>query len=176
MIGPVIAAAVIGVPLGLLAWWVRDRGDGSELEEEDPMRNVDAGALQSALGWPYFFGRGSPSTPWEDGPNGVDCSGFAQMALVKLGILSSDAGDRGARTLADDSDPLELGEQEPGDLAYYPGHVMVVISGPGADGHSEVMGASGGTSTTFGDDDGAYVKAFSSGAYRSDFVCYMRLR
>lgn len=178
---PALIAVIVGVPLGLLAYYVKNRGDNSALEDQEgplaPRDAVDvAGQLGDAVGWPYFFGRGTPATPWENGPEGVDCSGFAQMALVRLGILSDYATDRGARTLADDSDPLETGEQEPGDLAYYPGHVAVVISDPGEDGHSEVMCASG-HATTFGNlPDTECVKVYATALYRSDFVTYMRLR
>ena len=177
---PALLAVILGVPLALLAWYVRARGDGSEREDESELGEGTAAAaadeLADSLGWPYFFGGGSPATPWSEGSEGVDCAGYAQIALVHLGLLSSSAPDRGAASLADDSNPIDVGDQEPGDLAYYPGHVMVVISYPGSNGHSKVMGASGGTATTFGDDPGAYVKAFDSALYRGDFVTYMRLR
>lgn len=166
------AAAATGA-----AWYVRQRGANSAREDQvESLETTCDPTLSTALGWRYYFGKGSPATPWSSGPDGVDCSGFAQMALVKLNLLSSSAPDRGARTLADDSDPVELGQQRIGDLAYYPGHVMVVAGSPGYDGHSPVIGASGGTSTTLGTDENARVKLFSSGAYRSDFVTYMRLR
>jgi len=159
------------------AWYVRQRGANSQREDMAENQSVVCDpTLSTALGWPYWFGKGSPATVWESGANGVDCSGFAQMALVQLNRLSSSAADRGARTLADDSDPIELGQQQIGDLAYYPGHVMVVAGTPGPDGHSPVIGASGGTSSTMGNDENARVKLFSSGKYRSDFVTYMRLR
>lgn len=173
---PALLALILGLPVALLAWWVTNRGDGSEREDRLPSDRSAPDELEDSLGWPYSFGGGAPSTAWSKGWDGVDCAGYAQMALVRLGLLSSSASDRGARSLADDSDPLEVGEQEPGDLAYYPGHVMIVVSDPGSDGHSAVMGASGGTSITFGDDPNAKVKAFSSALYRGDFVTYMRLR
>lgn len=180
----IFVALAVGVPVGLLWWWAHDRGDGSELEDVEGeavngstlIESSIRAKLSDAIGWPYFFGKGSPSTPWEDGPEGVDCSGFVQMALVRLGKLASTASDRGAATLADDSDPIAVGSQRAGDLAYYPGHVVLVVGSPGADGHSPVMSASGGTSTTFGDDPNARVKVFSTAEYRSDFVTYMRLR
>jgi cell wall-associated NlpC family hydrolase len=165
------------VVLQRVAAWRRGSNSAAEdSAEKVSTSGTDADPILGALGWPYFWGRGSPSTPWSDGPKGVDCSGFAQMALVKLGILKSSAGDRGARALADASDPVEVGDQQVGDLAYYPGHVMIVVGPPGDDGHSSVMGASGGGSLTFGNDKNARVKLFSSGKYRDDFVTYMRLR
>jgi hypothetical protein len=132
--------------------------------------------IDGSLGWPYFFGRGSPATPWSDGPKGVDCSGYAQMVLVKLGKLAKTATDRGSQALADASNPLKVGQQVAGDLAYYPGHVMVVAGEPDDTGHSPVIGASGGTSTTFGTNSNARVKLFDTALYRGDFVTYMRLK
>ena len=44
-------------------------------------RSVMVVKITDSIGWPYVLGRGSPSTPWADGPKGVDCSGHAQMAL-----------------------------------------------------------------------------------------------
>lgn len=175
------------LPVALLAgggagfgWWLGRRPANSGREDTPeasiPMTAVDAPELLAALGWPYFYGRGGPATPWSDGPLGVDCSGFAQMALVKLGLLSASASDRGAKALADGSTPVPLGSQRPGDLAYYPGHVMVVCGQAGTGGHSPVIGASGGTRTTLGQDPNARIKTFTSGAYRKDFVTYMRLK
>ena len=166
------AAAATGA-----AWYVRQRGANSAREDmaEDLSVTCDP-VLATALGWPYWFGKGSPSTPWESGNQVVDCSGFAQMALVKLNLLSSSAADRGARTLADQSDPVELGQQRIGDLAYYPGHVMVVCGRAGPDGHSPVIGASGGGQFDLGNNPNARIKLFSTALYNSEFVTYMRLR
>lgn len=138
---------------------------------------VDAsGLVASSLGWPYWYGKGNPGTSWSSGASGVDCSGYVQMCLVQMGILPSTAPDRGARTLADICDPLGVGQEQPGDIAIYPGHVMLVVGYPGPDGHAPVCGASGGTSETFGADPNARVKLFTTGAYRGDFCCYGRLK
>lgn len=145
------------------------------MPDTDPTTGTSI-ALAQALGWPYWYGKGDPGTPWSDGPAGVDCSGFAQMGLVLLGELSPAARDRGADTLAADSDPVAVGDQGIGDMAYYPGHVMLVASAPGPDGHSQVIGASGGGRTTLGGDPDARVKLFDTALYRSDFVTYMRLK
>ena len=173
---PLLPAAAL-IAFGV---WAFLRGSNSAREDSltsnDYTRFALGDDIRTSLGWPYFFGRGSPATKWEDGPKGVDCSGYAQMVLVRLGKLSSSAGDRGARTLANDSDPVAVGAQKPGDLAYYPGHVMVVASSPDKSGHSMVIGASGGTETTLGNDANARVKLFDSAMYRKDFVTYMRLR
>lgn len=134
-----------------------------------------AGELADAIGWPYWYGQGGPSTPWANGSRGVDCSGFAQMALVRLGLLSSSAPDRSASALAYACDAVAVGEQVPGDLAYYPGHVAVVVGDPDLDGHSAVMSADG-HATTRGDVASEHVKVHSTARYRGDFVTYMRLK
>lgn len=174
------------IPLPILAiggaalaawWWKRTADDNSAKEDQaEQISSTCDPQLATALGWPYWYGEGSPSTPWEAGPQGVDCSGFAQMALVRLNLLASSAADRSALGLANGSDPIEVGLQQVGDLAYYPGHVMVVCAPPGADGHSPVIGSSGGYTTTKGDDPNARVKLFGSARYRDDFVTYCRLR
>lgn len=139
--------------------------------------------LAESLGWPYWYGRGAPETPWTEGILGVDCSGYAQMGLVRLGLLSPTYSDRSSYGLAADADPIAVGDQLVGDLALYPGHVMVVYedaSGPGE--HSAVIGASGGGRGTYGDDPNARVKLFDTALYRNgddglpDFVTYARLK
>jgi len=182
VIPPLAVVGLGAVALYLYYRWSGDRGSNSRLEEEEEggdselYQEVEDVLLES-LGWPYYYGHGSPGSAWEDGATlGVDCSGYAQMALVALGVLSEDAADRSVSSLADDSDPIEVGSQELGDLALYDGHVMVVAGPPGEDGHSPVIGASGGDSDTLGDDENAYVKLFDSALYRSDFITYMRLR
>jgi hypothetical protein len=153
-------------------------------------------AIGDALGWPYRWGAGNPSTPWADGDNGVDCSGFVQMALVKLGKLAASSTDRGAIALANAANPIVVGHQRPGDFAVYRGqHVMLVVSGPRTNIglHSHVMGASGGGNLITlpdgsrvrvqgydpnapGYSSKARVKAFSTALYRKDFLTYARLR
>lgn len=136
----------------------------------------DAVELYEAIGWPYNYGMGSPSTPWEDGPKGVDCSGFAQMALVRLGLLSASSIDMSAMSLANACNPVEWGSQRPGDLAIYNGHVMVVYGDPNENGDSRVIGASGGTRDTHGDNPKARVKLFSTAKYRDGFITFGRLK
>lgn len=168
-------AALVG-----LAIWAFRRGINSAKEDMKDTTNTDYSDLPStilgAIGWPYYYGKGSPSTPWSDGPKGVDCSGFVQMALVKLGKLSSTATDRGATQLANDSNPIATGQQKTGDIAVYNGHVMLVAGPPGADGHSPVIGASGGHTYTLGNDPNARVKLFTTAKYRNDFLTYARLK
>jgi len=150
-----------------------------ETTDDEPF----ADTLGDAIGAPYYWSRGTPATPWADlQTKGADCSGAVQMALVKLGKLSSKAGDRSAVALANDSDPIAVGEQVPGDLAFYSGHVMLVYSYPRADGHSAVWGMHGGNSGTKGDNPAARLDVLSSANYwphASDgtgFLTYGRLR
>lgn len=183
-----LAAALVGV--GLLVFVARRELGGDDASVREDIEPYGGNAVYQGIdtypelgdliaeadGWTYWYGRGAPSTPWMDGAAGVDCNGFVQMALVRLGILSAAAPDRSARAMADACDPVPLGEQRAGDLAYYPGHTMLVAGPPGADGHSPVIGASGGRSTTKGDNPSARVKLFPTGAYRGDFATYMRLK
>ena len=116
--------------------------------------------LFEAIDVPYSWGAGTPATPWptgqpgynsatnqREGPDGWDCSGF---------------------------------DAREGDLAFYGSsdrsisHVML-ISGPFIDGGLPVVGASGGGSSTFGDNPDARVKRFSDVEYRGDLVGLGRL-
>jgi hypothetical protein len=107
--------------------------------------------LADSRGWPYVRAMGTPQTPWDKGRRGVDCSGYAQMALVRLGILSPQTPDQASSGLQVMSRPVSPGTQLPGDLAFYGRrgkgvvHVEVVTTMPGVDGHSLVQGASGDT-------------------------------
>lgn len=162
-----------------------DVEDDSTIEAEDEVTDYDgitvydelAPIIRDSLGWPYYWGRGDPSTPWEDGDLGVDCSGYTQMVLVKLGKLSPTAPDRNAYNLAMQSDAVPVGEQRPGDWAYYAGHAMIVAGPPGPDGHSPVIGASGGGSDDFGDNPNARIKMFRNAAtYGPKLVSYCRIK
>jgi len=163
----------------------RDEADDSTREDDDEVTEYEGVTIYDALddlidtslGWPYAWGGGSPSTPWTDGARGVDCSGYVQMCLVLLGILSDTSTRTNSLGLANGSDAVPVGQQRVGDFAYYPGHVMLVAGPPGPDGHSAVIGASGGDSSTHGDDPNARVKLFRNAAtYRGDFVCYARIK
>ena len=188
---PVIGAVLVGAALylGARAWAGAAaeansrREDAPETEEADVSDDEIAALVDSSLGWPYWYGKGGPSTPWSDGPDGVDCSGYVQMALVRLGLLPADGPRRRATSdsgailsLANICDPVAVGDEAPGDLAIYPGHVMLVVGETGADGHAAVCGASGGDAETEGNDPNARVKLFASALYRADFVTYGRIK
>lgn len=181
MIAPLLyVGGALALVLGGVAW--HRRRDQNSVREDVPSMDIGAydetGKLWDSLGWPYVSGGGAPSTPWDDGEEGVDCNGYTQMACVRLGTLSAAAIDRTATQMANICDELALGDQEPGDIAVYPQHTMVVCSYPSQDLHSCVIGASGGDSTVTKDNPKAtaYVKLFERGDYRGDFICYARIR
>jgi cell wall-associated NlpC family hydrolase len=130
--------------------------------------------LLDAWGTPYSWGGGGPSTPWLQFGAGVDCSGWAQIALVHLGLLARTKPDRNSATLAAACTTISAeADHKLGDLAFYGSrgvvtHVMVVL-GPGV-----VFGAHGGGSKTHGDDPTAYV-GVECLHYRRDLLFVGRL-
>jgi hypothetical protein len=138
--------------------------------------------LLTSLLVPYSFGAGKPMdgfTSWPRGVRGLqgaigwDCSGWAQAALVRLGLLDPKAGDRGAAALFDAA-KIPIGPISLGDLAFYGdhgkvSHVMLCLSG------AAVAGASGGTAATNGDDPKAYVMVRPI-HYRADLIGVRRLQ
>lgn len=159
-------------------------GDSSTREDMAEAKVTGSGiaaVLLSALGWLYTWG-GAAVTTWSAaaalhaaGKAVVDCSLFASLALVKMGLRRTFKRYTAA-TLANACDPIAWGKQMPGDIAIYPGHVMIVLTAPDAHGDSSVIGASGGGSQTHGDDPNARVKTFKSAKYRGDFVTFGRLK
>ena len=133
--------------------------------------------LLQAWGIAYSYGAGAPkdaahSWPPDPLPHGIgkapglDCSGFAQVALVRLGLLSPDAIDRTADALEHICTPVPEGMAQLGDMAFYGGpngasHVMVCLGG------GVVLGARGGGSHTNGDNPQAFVQ-LEPLHYRSD--------
>lgn len=140
--------------------------------------------LLLAWGIPYSWGAGTPKDgggAWPPDPlpkglgggRGFDCSGFAQAALVRLGLLSRQAQDRTAAALWDTATPIDESEARLGDLAFYGSngrisHVAVCL------GHGVIMGANGGGSTTNGDNLKAFVQ-IQPIRYRSDLRGIRRL-
>ena len=150
------------------------REDGGMLPGGAELLDPDVDFLADTIGWPYSWGGGGPDTAWKDGALGVDCSGYALMVAVELGQVDPSIGRLRAVDIANMCDPVPAGEQQPGDFAVYPNHIMVVASYPDADGHSAVIGASGGGPDTHGDDPNAHVKVFPSERYRRDFLTFAR--
>lgn len=127
-------------------------------------------------GHPYGWAKGSPATALLPGSDrdDSDCSGEAQEVLVEAGELDAGEPDRNSRGLAMICDPVAEGDEQPFDLAFYGEdnritHVMVVV------GRNAVLGASGGRSTTHGDDPRAFVQLHRL-HYRPDLVCLGRIK
>lgn len=136
--------------------------------------------LLKGYGIPYSWGAGRPSSQgWPIGVKGLkggiglDCSGFAQVALVRLGILHEGDPDRSAAGLWDAAKPIDTDAAQLGDLAFYGGHArithVVVCLGGGV-----CIGANGGNSMTNGDDPRAFVQ-LQPIRYRADFRGVRRL-
>jgi cell wall-associated NlpC family hydrolase len=134
----------------------------------DLIDNPQVRALLATLGTPYHWAHGSPATPWPPGPS--DCSGYAQAALVMLGLLRPTEPDRTSRDLA--ALCTRVGDEERlGDLAFYGApvsHVMVCI------GRGWCVGPRGGGSATKGADPLAFVD-LRRVTYRADLVKIGRL-
>lgn len=198
MAGVVLVALAVGAALAAGRGRRGGGGDASAREEEEEVEPGTvkdygrAGVLLELLGAPYWWGGHESSaadkddtvTSWGEAVEllranatgwGLDCSLFANLAWEVMGIRRFVR--RTSKQLAwEDCEAVEWGKQRPGDLAYYPGHVMVVLSYPTSSGDSEVIGASGGGSATKGTDPNARVKVFGSARYRADFVTFMRLK
>lgn len=141
--------------------------------DDEPFADI----LGSYIGAPYYYGKGSPSTPLDEIWNGADCSGAVQMGLVAIGYLDAGAPDRSVVGLANDCVPIEVGEQRPGDLAIYDGHVMLVYSYPRSDGHSAVWGMHGGGKSDLGNNPNARLDVMSTALYWKDaFLTYARFK
>ena len=132
--------------------------------------------LLEAWGTPYSWGAGKPSLDgWPLGVKGGgnDCSGFAQAALVRLGLLKAGTQDRTAAALYDASDSIEIEDATVGDLAFYGqgriSHVTVCLGG------GVCIGANGGVSKTNADNPCAFVQVQPI-TYRVDFRGARRLR
>jgi len=131
--------------------------------------------LLSALGARYAWGAGTledAAARWPAGP--FDCSGFAQAALLRLGLVRPAAWhDKSAHDLANACDPVDLVDLRLGDLAFYGQrritHVTVVL------GAGVCIGANGGGSNTHGDSPSACVQVRPI-VYRTDFVTLGRIK
>lgn len=146
--------------------------------------------LLDSVGVRYVFGGGAPDSTWPTGSTstlapedladeeGWDCAGHHQACAVQLGILPRSAPDRGSAALSKLGQAVEVGRQRLGDGAFYGtpvSHVMTVLTDADRHGHSWVIGASGGTSTTFGQNPRARIKVFSTQDYRGDFRFFRRM-
>jgi hypothetical protein len=137
------------------------------LSPERVERTLEA-LVQPALGVRYVWSGGGANARYPEGglghilqprQRGWDCSGFTLGLLALLGALpwewSTPRTSTGLRELCE---PLAPGQQRPGDLAFYPGHVAVIATFPEQDGDSVIVEAGGGRSSTNGDDPRAVVR------------------
>lgn len=151
-------------------------GDTSDYELIEDQTGLSEGALvdlfREALGVPYYYGagRGEPYPA-----DGYDCSGYVDSALRAAGFdLPWSADYASCATMLDvlgEPIPVSYGEEPPiGSIVAYgdPGKITHVVLSTG----SGVIGASGGTSSTKGDDPNARVKEFPTAWYRDDLVGY----
>lgn len=117
--------------------------------------------VRSFAGVPYIFGGKSR--------NGIDCSGLVTCSLFEIG------GPDLRATHNTDKLWVELPQTivpEPGDLAQYEGHVVILVRRR-TDGPWVCIGANGGKSGTLtvplADAAGAFVRLVPSHLYRPDF-------
>ena len=155
----------------------KSSGDDSAYELIEPGSSLAEGAqvevFREALGVPYYYGagRGKPYPA----STGYDCSGYVDSALRAAGYSLPWEPELAscATMLSVLGEPftLEYGEEAPvGAIVAYgdSDRISHVVLSTGAG----VIGASGGTSSTRGDDPDAYVKEFSTAWYRDDLVGY----
>jgi len=118
-----LAASVIATELGVPSDLLLD-----EWTRSDERKQVAMLSALTQLGVPYRSRTSNPDV-------GFDCSGLTTWAFGQAGLqLPRISGDQ-IRA----ADPLELAQAEPGDLAYYPGHVSIYI-GQGLMVHSPNSG------------------------------------
>lgn len=147
-----------------------------------PLTGIDfVKAAFEAYKVPYYYGGDGL---WPVGKPGFDCENFMRRCLQRTGYLTHSCPDRRAADWANDMDPVEVGQQQAGDVAFYKGesgsiaHVVVVIwpAVEALGGHSFILGANGGGSATKGDDPAARVSIQPATWWKSGFVCYGRVR
>lgn len=122
-----------------------------------------------AVGRPYVYGGGAPTTPYPKGSKGVggvgvgyDCTGYMLGVLVALGLYSFVGADISAATVWSTWD--ECPEGTPGSARCYgSGGVCSHVLVEGGDGRA--WGANGGGKTTDGGDPEAKVQEVATATY-----------
>ena len=168
---PLLIFAVAGVAL----WYFSTKSIDTTTPDDnsrlgDDMSSKDLSLIDSSVS--YLIDELGQPYVWGDN----DCSEWLLRVARANGLCPADWPDMNTLGIANACDKVEIGYQEPGDFAYYNGHVMMVCSYPieSNGNHSAVVGMSGGGRGTDGTDPNACVKLFDRANYRSDFVCYMR--
>jgi len=158
------------------------RGGGVHPLHRDRLERTALLLADSVEGALYSWGGGRADKGWPQGWAGVhggvgwDCGGLTLAAAALFLRRRWDAPDLSAAGIAGICREVDLGKQQPGDVAVYRNrHITFVLTWPDAAGHSKVLSASGGGRNTNGDDPRARVRVQDRGDYRSDFVTYMRL-
>jgi cell wall-associated NlpC family hydrolase len=172
---PIWGLALLGARVLLL----KKSTDTSTREDDAPGLSDaddagDVAIFREALGVPYYWG-GGRGEPYPS--SGYDCSGYVDSALRAAGYTlpwaASSASTATMRAALGPPTPLAEGAEAPrGAILAYgsgsPSHVML-STGAGA------IGASGGGSSTRGDDPSAAVKEFPTARYRGDLLGYWLL-
>jgi hypothetical protein len=137
----------------------------------------------TADGVRYSWGGGHGRRTWPQGGPGTrggigwDCSGLTLAALEALLRWRWDGPRLNSKGIAYACEPIADGRQQPGDIAYYPGHVVVVVGWPDPrTGKTAVLSASGGEPDVNGDNPNAVVKVIPDADYRDDRITYARPR
>jgi len=104
--------------------------------------------VDSTVGWPYVHGGGGPGR-LSAGRTGVDCSGYVTNILYKIGLVDGEARVN-ADWLRAHATPIPKGQQQPGDVLAFHGHVELVYSYPDTNGEVVLIGASGKPGTPSG--------------------------
>ena len=152
---------------------------GTDIADESDIRNA-ARYLMSEGPPLYYWGHpasetirtGSLSTMLVEG---ADCSGCTLTMAVFAGLCDGDwaLAHRSTSLLIPALTEVPVGEQRPGDVACYSGHVAMVVDWPGDDGHSWCLSMSGGNSSVKGDNPSACGKIVK-GNYMNTFTKYGR--
>lgn len=131
-----------------------------------------AARAKEAIGIPYSWGGASAGgKPFVWPPSVTDCSEFVSLMLARLCVVSHSMGRQTTSTMSANFDPVAVGQQRPGDVAFFYdyNHVELVVSEPDSTGHSVTIGARGGGSSTYGGDPDAYVKERSASSERASW-------
>ena len=135
-------------------------------------------ACLEAKGVPYYYGGDGV---WPVGRPGFDCENFMRRCLGRAGVLSLRVPDRVAADWVSRCQPVGVGAQGPGCVAFYGdgtkvSHVVVVLTGPVPElgGHSYIIGANHGGRKTLGNDPKAKVDVQPATWWKSGFMGYAR--
>jgi cell wall-associated NlpC family hydrolase len=119
------AASLAATELGISAALLRDAWSRTDLDKQTALL-----AALSQLGVAYRSNRSEPGV-------GFDCSGLTAYAW---GVAGQELA-RQSRTQINDAERVERSAAQPGDLMFYPGHVMMFLGVGDAIVHSPQSGS-----------------------------------